>query len=1103
MRELQLLVIMAAKTNWRAVKEVVTGTPAFDPDATLEANLENADPELCIRLLQVPTVVNYSGLRRRLEASNQTWMVQFLELRGLDLLMEALERLSGRSCARIADALLQLTCVACVRAVMNSSEGLHFILDNQSYVRTLTHALDTSNVMVKMQVFELLAAFALFDPQGCSLVLDALEHYKSLKKQQYRFSVIMNEFHAINNVPYLVTLMSVVNVLVLGQEDLRKRGRLRQEFIGLQLLDVLPRLRDTEDEDLNIQCDAFEDSLTKDEEEMQRLYGGIDMSCHHQVFTSLFTKVSSSPSSVQLLSILQALLLVHSDRSEVWLALELLADRATLLSQDSDLDSADCLLERLLPRQSRSANHRIRTIDRAVQTRLPDSPAPPTPPPLPAPPTPPPLPGMEAPPPPPPLPGMGAPPPPPPLPGMVAPPPPPPLPGMGAPPPLPGMGAPPTPPPLPGMGAPPPPPPLPGMGAPPPPPPLPGMGAPPPPPPLPGMGAPPPPPPLPGMGAPPPLPPLPAQAGQGLCKAFYSPTPCPTLRMKKLNWQKLSSRAVTAHQSLWMSASLDSVEPDYCSIEQLFSFPPTETKTRTKAKTEPKEISFIDAKKSLNLNIFLKQFKCSHEDFVLLIRRGDRSRFDVEVLKQLIKLLPKKHEVENLKSYQADKDKLASVDQFYLQLLDVPSYSLRIECMLLCEESSCVLQTLMPETELLVRACQSVKESSRLPSFCKLILRVGNFLNYGTHTGNAEGFKISTLLKLTETKANKSRITLLHHILEEAEQNHPDLLNLPDDLEICEKAAGLNLESIQSESNTLIKRLKDSERKVSSSSEDLKEQYLSAIQESLQVCEQLRQLLSSLEDRRMDLSVYLCEDSSSFSIDELLSTIKTFRGLFLRAVKENESRRQLEERRKQQEEDRKHKDSNKITRKDVSRKDVSSQDEGCIIDKLLTEIKKGNHLKRTRAPRGSIVHEHPAGSELILASLVVSSQSGKPAEPLEAVQIPSDPPAETRPEPGSAEPSSSTAAADTERVQIRTRLEDSKADSVDLETRDRGSAGEEEVQLRPEESAEHKESEFEEARTTEHNEDSDSDPDEPAEKSRTSPAGADVKHKAHRRCVSH
>lgn len=82
-------------------------------------------------------MVNYSGLRRRLEASDQDWMVQFLELRGLDLLMEALERLSGRGCARIADAMLQLTCVTCVRAVMNSSPGLHFILDHQGYVRTL------------------------------------------------------------------------------------------------------------------------------------------------------------------------------------------------------------------------------------------------------------------------------------------------------------------------------------------------------------------------------------------------------------------------------------------------------------------------------------------------------------------------------------------------------------------------------------------------------------------------------------------------------------------------------------------------------------------------------------------------------------------------------------------------------------------------------------------------------------------------------------------------------------------------------------------------------------------------------------------------------
>ncbi|KAL3979259.1 transmembrane channel-like protein [Sarotherodon galilaeus] len=943
---------MATSTKWGAVKDQVTRGPATVTDGKVEANLENADPELCIRLLQVPTVVNYSGLQRRLEASNRSWMVQFLELQGLDLLLEALERLSGRGCARISDALLQLTCVSCVRAIMNSSTGLHFILDNEGYVRTLAQALDTSNVMVKMQLFQLLAALAVFDPRGHRLALDALDNYKSLKKQQYRFSVIMNELHATDNIPYMVTLLSVVNVLVLQEEELRRRHRVRQEFIGLQLLDLLPRLRETQDKDLNIQCDVFEDSLSEDIEEMERLYGGIDMSSHQQVFTTLYTTVSSRPSSVQLLSILQALLLVGPDRAEVWCALELLMDRATLLAQDAEVDSADHLLEKLLPRKTYSANHRSRTIDRAVQTRLPDSPpsqsealtkdAPTAPTAAALPPAPP----------------------------------------TSCPPPLP--------PPLPGAMALPPPPP--------PPPPLPGA-----------MAPPPPPPPLPGTG--PPLPPSPpddirAETVRSLGRSYSSSapnsshTPFPTLRMKKLNWQKLPSRLVSGHESLWTSTSLDSMEPDYCSIEQLFSLPPTETKTRTKSKTERKEVSFIDAKKTLNLNIFLKHFKCSHEDFVDLIRRGDRSKFDVEALKQLIKLLPEKHEVGNLKSLQAERDKLASADQFYLQLIDLPSYSLRIECMLLCEESSCVLETMRPRAELLDRACQSVKESARLPVFCKLILSVGNFLNYGTHTGNAEGFKISTLLKLTETKANKSRVTLLHHILQEAEENHPDLLNLPDDLEICATAAGLSLDSIQSETNTLNKRLKNSERSVSSSSDDMKEQYLSTIQESLQAIEQLQVLLSSVEEQRKHLSVYLCEDTTSFSLEELFTTIKTFRDLFLRTLKENEGYREQEKRRKRLEEERKRRGEAPTGK--IIRTDTANRDEGCIVDNLLAEIRKGCRLRKTRprAEPGGGVEGQPRVTQMSPAQ----DEPDLPKKPREEVRTPTHPPAGTRPEPEPAEP---------------------------------------------------------------------------------------------------
>ncbi|XP_028251792.1 inverted formin-2-like [Parambassis ranga] len=120
------------------------------------------------------------------------------------------------------------------------------------------------------------------------------------------------------------------------------------------------------------------------------------------------------------------------------------------------------------------------------------------------------------------------------------------------------------------------------MGAgPPPPPPLPGMGAgPPPPPPLPGKDAgPPPPPPFPGMPPPPGM--IVSQSSQALgCGAPTKAGRCPTLRMKKLNWQKL--RSVTDGHSMWASVQKEPPppKPDYSSIEQLFCLPVTEHKDK-------------------------------------------------------------------------------------------------------------------------------------------------------------------------------------------------------------------------------------------------------------------------------------------------------------------------------------------------------------------------------------------------------------------------------------------------------------------------------------------------------------------------------------------
>ncbi|XP_054682791.1 inverted formin-2 isoform X4 [Grus americana] len=1017
-----------AHKKWAALKEKL-GPQETDQS---EANLENAEPELCIRLLQMPSVVNYSGLKKRLENSDDAWMVQFLELCGLDLLLEALDRLSGRGVARISDALLQLTCINCVRAVMNSHKGIEYIVSNEGYVRKLFQALDTTNVMVKKQVFELLAALCIYSSDGHALALDALDHYKSVKNQQYRFSVIMNELSNTDNVPYMVTLLSAINAIILGKEELRTRTQIRNEFIGLQLLDILDKLRDIEEEDLLIQCDTFEEFKIEDDEELLKICDGINMNDHHEVFSSLFNKVSRSPVSIQLLSILQSLLHLepsHHSSLLLWESLDAVVNRALLLANDIQGNTVEEVIERLLSikkhpnKQKRAENRLSGSANGGVQAELepcahaaqsavgssnpskapappsgpsanekkiscsqltvcsasPEKPNPPpntAPAPAPPPPPPPPPPSgtaavtptspvMNAPPVPP-LPGI--PPPPPPLPGMGGIPPPPPLlPGMGGipppPPPLPGMGGiPPPPPPLPGMGGiPPPPPPLPGMGGIPPPPPLlPGMGGiPPPPPPLPGMGGIPPPPPLlPGMGGIPPPPPLlPGMAGDHIEVMVASQFSCPlgssrpphkavktpTLRMKKLNWQKLPSNVVRESHSMWASVSSSSeetIEPNYTSIEQLFCFPQPTPKEKTAApvKAEPKEITFLDSKKSLNLNIFLKQFKCSNEEVAAMVQNGDRTKFDVEVLKQLLKLLPEKHEIENLKAFREEKTKLANADQFYLLLLQIPSYQLRIECMLICEETTVVLDMIQPKAEAIRRACEDLLNSHRLPLFCQLILKVGNFLNY------------------------------------EVENSHTDLLELPKDLEYVSKAAGINIDIIRTESSTNLKKLLELQRKVLSSNDNVKQQYEKPIQDSIDASRKLEEEFESIEKKREELANYLCEDPSKLSLEDIFSTMKTFRDLFIRALKENKDRKEqaakAEKRKKQLEEEEGKRQKGENGK--VIKKGVVKQEEVCVIDALLADIRKGFTLRKTKNR-----HESDAVPKTLPAESPEESQAGK------------------------------------------------------------------------------------------------------------------------------
>ncbi|CAH1267428.1 INF2 [Branchiostoma lanceolatum] len=1363
----------------------------FDRDSL--SNLENADPELCIRLLRTPTVQNYSGLKKKLEHCDAEWMQDFLQLDGLGVLFECLDRLSDRGFSSFTNAYIQLECVGCVRAVMNSRTGLEYIIENREFTRTLAKALDTENTMVKKQVFELLSAICVYSLEGYELAIDALENYKLAKNQRYRFSLIINELRFADVTTYKSTLMAFINCIIVATEDLEDRIRIRNEFIGLQLLDIMTDLRRGDDPDLLIQCEVFDEQKLSDEEELSNPEE-IDLGSHIDVFYAIFKKVSYSPQASSFLNILVNLLQLDPTDSfsdVVWDTLDRLVQKATLLERryQADMllaqgvreirwqientlalgtdDGGNRTLERprknlhseaqtdllmkdievLMNERKRMGKktidlEKVRTMmcqtcgktggemprsvaretgpvthrpteeelyrynynellrieeelvgqqvhrkaaiptgaiptpftmgeESAEQSGARIGPRPPFPRSIvtdvfpsstttvlsiqqadasvPAPPEPSqavnrmlasfnalmqqytdsgeeaiPMSSMHVPdrhgafPPeqyPPvrypypaqpnvanaplstaPLPQMGA------KPyhaavqyatsgtsmpiqaampsqgvpisdkvgdvnaraassggnavvsathttsmtqvvpnqagaeaiqrqgsgGMV----PAPYPGTGyseviqesrhqasyaetgytgvpiaagatlapasypsavasyssavasypsavasypstvapyqstvasypstvlsypstvapypstiapylstvAPYPgtiasypttaapmlytttgqvIPSTGIAGTtivtiasstlaatvatnaypistanalieggtysytqPPssqpgtivvftaegqavvaaetvsPIPTSMSPSPSPPPPG-----PPPPLltrnPPQSAP---------SSPPVPPPPPGRVS------IPVAFIDRKEETVHPNVPKPAGKLKHVNWVKIPQHAMSGKNNVWTKIREweERIEPDFSRAEELFRQTELPTRERKKKQEETKQllqVNLLEGKRSLNINIYLRQFKCSHEEIIDMVQQGDPEKMGAERLKGLLRLLPQAHEIELLTSYEGDKTKLGAAEKFFLLLLELPSYRLRVEGMVMKEEFSASMAFLKPSIRTIQQACQDLLDNKKLQRLLQLILLTGNFLNFGGYAGNAAGFRLHSLLRLVDTRANKPKMNLMHFVVQEAEEKDPAILTFPDDMKHLEEAARLSMEGLSSEIQQLMTGLHRLHKQLSNSEDDVKEQFQTFVERAMvSVCE-LQKELGSIKQLARKLAVHFCEDPNCFQLEECLQIFKTFCERVKTAHKENIQRRlqedMAEKKRREREEFEARRKAMKADAPPPGRFSAPASptetEAPGMVDNLLEDIRRGFKMKKS--PHGKTKTASPA-----------------------------------------------------------------------------------------------------------------------------------------------
>ncbi|KAJ9577726.1 hypothetical protein L9F63_005719 [Diploptera punctata] len=679
-------------------------------------DLSQWEPELCVQMLRMPTINNYSAIVKRLEKADQDWLMEFLEKDGLGVLLECLNLLGTRPGHSMADTLMQVQCIACLRAVMNFEAGLYYVVGHHEYTRQLAHNLLSHNPTLKLQVYELLCAVSLASPRGHELALDALDYFKEYHGLRYRFEVMVKELKNTDSEFLCSRVLAFINCLIMGSQDIHDRHRIRSEFLGIGLGSLLSELN-TQDDLIHIQVEAF---YTHMHEDLAALEGDPCRLSLQQLFDDVQVKIADSPLQLYLHSMMLNLTQVdvtQPEMDEVWKILEKVSAEACRAQQDGNFKRFTYLATSKSVR-SQSTQTIVRSFARTnlmnssathsnnVDNCLEEDDSLASSVPLPSPTSPS---QQSFVPPPPPLPGSSVPPPPP-LPESSVPPPPP-LPESSVPPP----------PPLPGSSV-PPPPPLPESSVPPPPP-LPESSVPPPPP-LPGSSV-PPPPPIPESSVPP-LPPDIALLSVGTSAAnCLDLTACPTVlsypaymtlprrgtsadsmdkygtwhgrqsRMKTINWSKIQKKDLG--KSIWSSVddapkvgSLDlkKMEELFCQNKNTTSNSDVLPKSAPVKKSAVREVTFLDSKRNLAVNLFLHHVSGGAKAIIKCLQDMKDNILGADELQRLKDLLPQKHEVELISMNKNKADKFGMAEKFYYQLMQIPGYALRVDAMLQKEQFS-------------------------------------------------------------------------------------------------------------------------------------------------------------------------------------------------------------------------------------------------------------------------------------------------------------------------------------------------------------------------------------------------------------------------------
>jgi hypothetical protein len=231
----------------------------------------------------------------------------------------------------------------------------------------------------------------------------------------------------------------------------------------------------------------------------------------------------------------------------------------------------------------------------------------------------------------------------------------------------------------------------------------------------------------------------------------------------------------------------------------------------------PIQNQVLDPRKAQNIATLLQLLNLSTKDVCQALLDGDCDVLGAELLECLSRLAPSKEEERKLKSF-SDGSEIGPAERFLKELLHVPFVFKRVDALLFVANFHSEIKRLRKSFSVVQVACEELRNSRMFSILLEAILKTGNMMSVRTNRcGDADAFKLDTLLKLVDVKGLDGRSSLLHFVVQEMMKSEGSvralegIRNLNTELSNVKKSADIEYGVLRSNVSRICQGLKNIE----------------------------------------------------------------------------------------------------------------------------------------------------------------------------------------------------------------------------------------------------------------------------------------------------